>query len=465
MKNSQDTPPEPSAHLFDRSYVNDDENKKRGGPSRHKKCFVCKRLGCWSTNHSSKERLRAYRKSKVLRQFVPTLSPDNESDQKDHETANALDDVIAHIIEIEQDEDGGNHEDSEEYFSHIATIDGEDKYVSFTAQLNDSAMTHALTSQIPQARFGSNFKGVMVDTGAARGSSAGKTQYEAYRATIGKDVLIDESRAAKCHFGIGSAMSLGIAPINFPVGPMWLTCNAHIVDANTPILMSIDDMDLLGIYLNNLQNVLIHAKSGLKAPVNRIRGNPFLWWNTYMSSFLTTVELRRLLRRFGHPSTETLMNILNRAGIEDIGPNTRRTLADIQRTCVPCQTYAQKPRRFKFTLQDDKDFNHTVYADIFYINSKPILHVVDEATYFQSTKWLAYMKAETLWKALRMCWIDVYLGPPDMIAHDASKNFMPAAFQSNSDMLHIRTKSIPVEAANSISIVEQYHTPIRRAYK
>lgn len=159
------------------------------------------------------------------------------------------------------------------------------------------------------------------------------------------------------------------------------------------------------------------------------------------------------------------MNVLNKAGIEDVGPDTRRTLNEIERTCIPCQTYAQKPRRFKFTLREDKDFNHTVYADVFYINSKPILHVVDEATHFQSARWLEDMKADTLWKALRMCWIDVYLGPPDVIAHDAGKNFMANAFQSNSDMLHIRTKSIPVEAANSMSIVERYHTPIRRAYK
>lgn len=52
--------------------------------------------------------------------------------------------------------------------------------------------------------------------------------------------------------------------------------------------------------------------------------------------------------------------------------------------------------------------------------------------------------------------IDILLGPPI---------FMEAAFQSNSDMLYIRKKSIPVETAKSMSIVERYHTPIRLAYK
>lgn len=37
---------------------------------------------------------------------------------------------------------------------------------------------------------------------------------------------------------------------------------------------------------------------------------------------------------------------------------------------------------FKFTLRDDKDFNHKIYEDIFYIDLKATLHVVDETTIF-----------------------------------------------------------------------------------
>ena len=74
------------------------------------------------------------------------------------------------------------------------------------------------------------------------------------------------------------------------------------------------------------------------------------------------------------------------------------------------------------------------------------------------------MSAKTLWSALRMCWIDVYLGAPDVIAHDAGKSFMASAFRANADMLHIRTNSIPVESANAMKIVERYHSPLRRSF-
>ena len=101
---------------------------------------------------------------------------------------------------------------------------------------------------------------------------------------------------------------------------------------------------------------------------------------------------------------------------------------------------------------------------MFYIDGKPILHVVDEATYYQAACWLGKTTADALQEALRLCWIDVYLGPPDLIVHDAGKNFMAKAFKANADQLHIRTKAVPIEAPHSMSIVERYHAPIRRAY-
>lgn len=43
----------------------------------------------------------------------------------------------------------------------------------------------------------------------------------------------------------------------------------------------------------------------------------------------------------------------------------------------------------------------------------------------------------------------MFVEPPEMIEQDAGKNFVAAAFEFNATMLHIRTKSIAVESANS----------------
>lgn len=74
------------------------------------------------------------------------------------------------------------------------------------------------------------------------------------------------------------------------------------------------------------------------------------------------------------------------------------------------------------------------------------------------------MISQTLSLALRICYIEVYLGQTDVIIHDSSKNFMGAVFQANTDILHIRTKYVPVESVIGMSMVEQYHASIRRVY-
>ena len=65
---------------------------------------------------------------------------------------------------------------------------------------------------------------------------------------------------------------------------------------------------------------------------------------------------------------------------------------------------------------------------------------------------------------LRLCWIDVYVGLSDVIVYDAGTNFDSTEFRQNARTLSIQTKCVPVKAANSIGLVERYHTPLRRAY-
>jgi len=100
-----------------------------------------------------------------------------------------------------------------------------------------------------------------------------------------------------------------------------------------------------------------------------------------------------------------------------------------------------------------------------YISGMPLLHIIDEATRFQAGRWLQNISAKHTWDVLRMCWIDSYLGPPDLITHDAGKNFVSKEFKEYAATMGASTKAVPVEAHNSVGMVERYHGPIRRAYQ
>ncbi len=127
--------------------------------------------------------------------------------------------------------------------------------------------------------------------------------------------------------------------------------------------------------------------------------------------------------------------------------------------------YKRSPGRFKFTLKDNHEFNYSVIIDVMYLDGKPILQVVDSTTAFEAVRFLKDMSARTAWDTLRACWIDTYLGPLDMVVHNARKNFASMEFKQLANSMAIEIKEVLVEAHNSVGLVERYHAPLRRSYE
>ncbi len=59
-----------------------------------------------------------------------------------------------------------------------------------------------------------------------------------------------------------------------------------------------------------------------------------------------------------------------------------------------------------------------------------------------------------------MYWINIYLGPPDIIIHNIGKNFVSKEFKQYAIILRTVTRSVPVEAYNLVRIVECYYGPL-----
>jgi hypothetical protein len=63
-----------------------------------------------------------------------------------------------------------------------------------------------------------------------------------------------------------------------------------------------------------------------------------------------------------------------------------------------------------------------------------------------------------------MYWINIYLKPPDIIIYNTGKNFISKKFKQYAIIFKIATRSIPVEAYNSVKIVKCYYGPLYRIY-
>lgn len=94
----------------------------------------------------------------------------------------------------------------------------------------------------------------------------------------------------------------------------------------------------------------------------------------------------------------------------------------------------------------------------------PIFRVVEKATRYQAARWLTTVSSDAIWHALGTCWIDAYSEPPDIIGNDAGKQLMATMFHSNSKMLRIQKKSVPIETLISMSFVRRLHELFHHAY-
>jgi hypothetical protein len=344
---------------------------------------------------------------------------------------------------------------------------GDDTVPENTFELEDSFVSESRYNM-------ESFQGIVIDTGAAKFSTAGYNQFLAYKNTV-KDVNLDTTTAGSVsiRFGAGDPKSsIGSVDVRTPVGII----RFHVLKSATPFLLCLTDMDILRIYFDNTRDVLVGPKPGMATPIVRRFGHPFLIWeytnkHTVESHliqsfddnpcFLTETELRRLHRRFGHPSTDKLHRVLEQSGHEvDV-----EALKHLRKVCHHCQIHGASPGRFRFTLRDDVNFNHSIIVDIMYIDGHPVLHIIDEATRFCAARWLPDMSAKAVWDALRGAWIDTYLGPPDFMVTDAGKNFTSRELAQNASSVGTIVKTVPVEAHWSIGTIERYHAVLRRTYE
>ena len=259
------------------------------------------------------------------------------------------------------------------------------------------------------------FYGIVIDRGASRRSTGGFGQYLAYKKT--HPVKLDTTKAGMVNvqFGIGSATSIGSITIPTSIGVV----EFHIVKADTPFLLCLHDMDALQAQFLNLTNKIVTPKGSV--PVVRRFGHAFILWDDSLRTFITTsltqspcplstTELRRLHRRFGHPATDRLHKLLEQSEHDNIN---KKTLEYLTKYCSECQKHGKSPGRFKFTLRTNEDpvFNFCIIVDIMYIEGNPLLHIIDQATRFQAARWLRNLSTKHTWDTLRECWIDTYLEP------------------------------------------------------
>lgn len=209
----------------------------------------------------------------------------SEKETNDHLAVEEVENITSHLIEL-----GSDQLDSEpsSYITSLVPDSSSDHAIAFTSSMKNSQAAYCLTGKprSPMRYSAKELFGILIDTGAAWGSTANEAQCLAYCHHVGEKPNIKTSRKTTCSFWIGKAESIGTAIVRFPIGKSILSFSVHIVDADIPILLSLKDMDkLVVVHFNNLHNRLEYPKSKQYTKVLRKNGHPFIVRNPLLQLF------------------------------------------------------------------------------------------------------------------------------------------------------------------------------------
>jgi hypothetical protein len=240
---------------------------------------------------------------------------------------------------------------------------------------------------------------------------------------------------AKQGRNVGRLQSLGVAHIRgcFDIFDEVFEFDAHVIPgSDTPLLMSIQDLDSLGYDMRTgTRSLWSHDRDKPKYGEYPVGPHPLhveghgrcvIRWDYAAEALYTEAELRNFHRSYGHKSAETIIKALEEAGFEDLPADTKDRLNDIARACDPCQRNAVKPLHFSISVKwKDQRFNHLVLADGVHFCDGDLVHVIDHATRLNGARLTPSLKnpsAPEIWSAIKLCWIDIYLWPPDILLVD-----------------------------------------------
>lgn len=281
-------------------------------------------------------------------------------------------------------------------------------------------------------------------------------------------------------FGNGHQASIGSTFITLPTNlGTSITVHTHVVDVSLPFLLGLDVCTQSKLVLDMDSDTLRSKLEGWTQNLIRRNGHLYWTWNlealrtatssvayAYESALFTMPELRHLHYHFFHPTAKKLYNLIKRAHPEQLTPSTRKMLEDISRNCATCTTFSSKPLRFRVSMPaDDLVFNQEISLDLFWLDGKAVLHIVDLGTGFSNAVFLNGHSVNDVWAAYTQCWSTVYVGHPNCFRTDSGSVFTSTRWNQLTSDNGIELKISGVESHNSLGLGERYHEPLRKIYR
>lgn len=160
-------------------------------------------------------------------------------------------------------------------------------------------------------------------------------------------------------------------------------------------------------------------------PLTRtLSGHIYADIDTATPTRFTRSQLKKLHKQFFHPSAEKLFNLLQLARENNTKLETLTVLQDFSNRCDPCQHIKPTPTRFKVSFgAQNVRFNERVFLDIVTIDSRQVIHILDEGTHFSAALFLLYISIKKICSTVIHFCASIYTGLPNRMLVDQGTNF------------------------------------------
>ena len=174
------------------------------------------------------------------------------------------------------------------------------------------------------------------------------------------------------------------------------------------------------------------------------------------------VVFRKLHRQFGHSEPHRLVRTI----LQAYPTASKQNLRDIANrfACETCGVFARPPKRPVAANNPVAEFNHTIGADVFFIDGVRFLHVMCMFTQFSKAVVIANCLGQTIIEALWKSWFSTFQ-VPKKIKLDLGPEFDNAEVEKMRDIMGCELTAVPGQAHWSQGSVENKHGPLRRQVK
>jgi transposase InsO family protein len=99
-----------------------------------------------------------------------------------------------------------------------------------------------------------------------------------------------------------------------------------------------------------------------------------------------------------------------------------------------------------------------------YINTRPILTIVDRGTRFLAARFIPRADTTTVWQTFVSAWSSLYIGFPESMLTDQGSIFLSSTWRGLCSDAEINLRHTGVESHNSLSVGETVHNYLRRIF-